>query len=438
MQTRHLYIFFFTFISCTNLYSMERQTTELLMPEGLTFPIKELWLKIIAQSCCKWKLRETCKYFRDFASIANDEIFLQNPLVIEQDLLRRCALYYAELNDDAIICNLLSQSLDPNLTDKHAESLLNYAFINQNTIMINALSNHPNLTPKAFQHAFSCALKYGPLKIAQEMLTIKTVDTLKHIYGKYILDKNVDLLTHILSLTNDDKTLSQLLVYAVSANQTKIVRILLNNKANINSMNDYGQPLLHIAINHLPMLKLLLECGADINVMDGARSTPLEYAISRCKLSAVQFLLNHGAQLNTQKSWLTKAIGSLVGKELKELTKILLSKGININARNENNNTALSIAACYRRNEIIPLLLAHPDINVNPINDRDLTPLDIAITQLYENTGCYNCSAKVSAESNFYCTRCNRKSSASDYNDMVLLLIQHGAKTSYDLQKIDG
>jgi len=400
--------------TCISIHSMEKPITKpAAMPEGLAFPIQDIWLNVIARSCCKWKLRNTCRYFYHFASIANDKIFLQNPLVMEQDFMEQYALYYAALNDGAIICNLLSQGLDPNLHDNewfNRKYLLDYAFNNRNMVMINALLNHPQIDLK---FAFSYLLRYGFLEIAQNMLTTDTIDILLGVCCGFMSDKNADLLTHILSLKNDAETLSGLLKNAICNGHVKIARILLDNNAQVNVIRDDIDPTpLHMALNHLPMLKLLLEYGADINRLDDCDVTPLEQAIQCQNLKATQLLLNHGAYLDTQKTFLIDMIGSIPNIQL---IKLLLNKGVNINAKDQYNNTALSVAVHYRRTEVIPLLLAHPDIDVNPINNFGRTPLDIAIKE--RNDDLYPQSKDI-------------------YDDIIQLLIKHGAKKSIFLHHV--
>lgn len=47
-------------------------------------------------------------------------------------------------------------------------------------------------------------------------------------------------------------------------------------------------------------MRLLIEHGADVNVLDGNRSTPLHLAASQGKMQNMQLLIDNGADVNVQ------------------------------------------------------------------------------------------------------------------------------------------
>jgi len=147
MNTKPAYIFLLILLLCNNTYGMKTSPQKLSLPDDIALNIEEIWFRIIALCSAKYKLRETCTYFRDTASISNEKIFLQNPLIIKQDLLEQYALYFAELDNYAILCNLLNQRLNPNIihTDYNKSSLLHYAVQNKK-IDINERSGPNNDT----------------------------------------------------------------------------------------------------------------------------------------------------------------------------------------------------------------------------------------------------------------------------------------------------
>ncbi len=421
MQTKHLYLFLLTLISCANLCSMEKQHIKLLMPEGLVFPVEDIWLSIIAQCSAKWKLRETCRYFRDFASIANDKIFLQNPLVMKPDLLKGYALCYAQLNHDAIIINLLNQGLSPNLADDNYPEnrcLLDYAVLNENMTMINILSKHPDFITHNLRGSFRLALQQGFLEIAKHMLTADTVDMLTQAYIDRASDQNIDVLKQILSLKHTP--LSSLLCRAARNDHIKLTKFLLDRGANVHGLSNHSQSPVYCAVQYPRILKLLIDHGANIN---HDNPTPLASNLPLyTHFTGIQFLINQGASLVTQpgeEPLLIKAIGSTFDERCIQLVQLLLSKGVDVNERSIDNNTALFHAAHYNRIEIIPLLLAHPNIDVNATNNNGETPLDKAILKYYY----YECQ--------------NSTDSLSTCNNIIKLLTEHGGKTGAELAQTD-
>jgi len=449
------------------------QTPKRLMPEGVVFPVKELWLNVIAQCSAKYKLRQTCTYFRDLASIANDEIFLQNPLVIKPKLMEQYALYFAELDNIAVICNLLDQGLNPNTTDTHTKSsLLTYGIANEDLAMVDILLKHPLFVIDAHTYSnFNAALKLNYVAIAKRILTTENID-IKKAFGLYFdnaTDQNIDILTHFLSmdchaafgvpdaaksyagLSSQRISLQSLLLRAAKHSHIKIATLLLKHNIDVNCTNDWHgnsncTPLDSAAENgNLRMLKLLVKHGANLN---GNRKDypPLKRAIYHGKLNSVQFLLNCGASLAVQPSLLACAVTmhkSMYSNKM-EIIELLLNTGVDVNEKtlvddqvvqmgiNERGNSALSIATRFGEIEIVAMLLAHPEINVNIKTDNGKTPLDIAIEKRNNNLCCYNCKARGCIDDN-YCGHCGISTTVGKYTAIIQLLTEHGGKTSTEL-----
>ena len=98
---------------------------------------------------------------------------------------------------------------------------------------------------------------------------------------------------------------------------------------------------------NIKIIELLLEHGADIN--SGVFGTPLTNAIKTCNIDIMEYLLNKGADpnafaeqsgLSPPQSPLMVAIQSRCNKAI----SILFDKNIDINIRNQENETALSYA----------------------------------------------------------------------------------------------
>ena len=84
------------------------------------------------------------------------------------------------------------------------------------------------------------------------------------------------------------------------------IKEALNNGANINIKNNYGETPLHFAIvfnRSIKIIELLLEKGANINIQDRNGNTPLYFAISINKpIEIIKFLLEKGAKPNIQNN----------------------------------------------------------------------------------------------------------------------------------------
>ncbi len=67
--------------------------------------------------------------------------------------------------------------------------------------------------------------------------------------------------------------------------------------------NELDPPLVNVArTGNLPMIKLLVELGADINQKGEGNATPLMGAVYNAYLDVIQYLLKHGANPLAQNS----------------------------------------------------------------------------------------------------------------------------------------
>lgn len=144
-----------------------------------------------------------------------------------------------------------------------------------------------------------------------------------------------------------------------------------------------------------------------------------------CSIDRIRLLINQGASLMTPKGE-TPLLHGILGsgrtnEACAQIVKLLLSKGVDVNERES--YTALGHACRFCRIEAISLLLAHPDIDINAIDDCGKTPLDYAIGKRDQHM-----SFEVSG----------RRNNAYKYNAITQLLTTHGAKRSRDLQTIEG
>lgn len=405
MNAKQLYLFLFIFTAYTTLHSMEKQPAKPSLPEEMLMPIPEIWLNIIAQCPGKEQLQRTCTYFHECASTKNREIFLQNSLIIKPQLLEELALYYADLNDNAVICSLLNQGLDPNTrTDYSGWTLLHYAIKNENLSLCETLLSHPQFIPayitceyyqngdnkKYIESPFQLALECKDLRIAKHLLTIKGIspnEMLSVYRKKNISDATCDILAHILSMDIDrtkinyTTNIDDILFLAIDKNQQSVITLVLNQKdidINLTGRRD-KTPLCQAAMSsHIPVLKLLIDRGAHLH-------DALRHAINQSKVHNVQFLLNAGANINErdQRGWtlLAQAIDWTTGATCKGIVQLLLAKGADVNEVADNEgNVALGLIANRASSckQAIPILLAHPDINVHIKNNKGNTPLDLA------------------------------------------------------------
>jgi ankyrin repeat protein len=131
----------------------------------------------------------------------------------------------------------------------------------------------------------------------------------------------------------------------------------------------------------LPMIKLLLELGADINGKPGEEGSTIHYALLSRDESVVRFALENGALVDDSSpnnSTLCKAIQF----NLTNLVPLLLEKGADVN-KESGNWTPVSKAFSRKRKELVKLLIDHgatfadagPEVLLETVRSRPLAEI---------------------------------------------------------------
>ena len=87
--------------------------------------------------------------------------------------------------------------------------------------------------------------------------------------------------------------------FAVHRGNVDLIKLLLENKANVNDMRGGDAPI-HLAPHHgrLDIVELLLQAGADIQAINGTGLTVLHYAALYGKPKLVRFFLESGLEVD--------------------------------------------------------------------------------------------------------------------------------------------
>lgn len=156
--------------------------------------------------------------------------------------------------------------------------------------------------------------------------------------------------------------LNQQFMAAIGSGDAAQVETLIAQGANVNkSAEDLARtPLMDAASNvgqqnMTPIVRTLLEHGADVDAQDKNGLTPLMFAMD---ISSANLLLAKKPHLNLRDDHGRTALLWAIFHEVPTLVKALLDQGANANDADKEGQTALSYAAEAKRGaQMIPLLL---------------------------------------------------------------------------------
>lgn len=199
---------------------------------------------------------------------------------------------------------------------------------------------------------------------------------------------------------------------AINENKTEIANLLIERGANVNYKNIFGITSQHLAArnkNSSVLKNLLSKKEIEIDPMDGTGASPLIYASIKGDIECMKILLDNGANINVidinGRSPIFYALDS--GKI--DALKLLIDNGADLNQKDKNEITLLDFAMKNQDFEVIKLLLEN-GVDINYKNKMGESLLITAISD--ENNG---------------------------VNDLVQLLFNKGARKyidEYDSQQI--
>ncbi len=150
------------------------------------------------------------------------------------------------------------------------------------------------------------------------------------------------------------------LTIAVKAGQEDVVRTLLRQSADVNTVERDGSTALHWAVYHEErnIVKSLIDAGADVEATNREGITPLSLAVQNGDAATARMLLDAGASVHqTLANGETPLMMAARTGDL-DTIQLLLDRGADINAaENLRGTTALMWAAAYKNAPAAKLLL---------------------------------------------------------------------------------
>lgn len=134
----------------------------------------------------------------------------------------------------------------------------------------------------------------------------------------------------------------------------------------------------------LEILKILIENGADINVLDEQDSAPLHLAAARNQTRIVRMLINKGADVNLKGKSGEYPLNSAAGHPCNsEMIRTLIANGAEVNVKGARGNTPLHDSIYSGSSEVVQTLIKS-GADLNAKNDEGKTPLKLALEDDYK------------------------------------------------------
>src|ERR1700741_2855905 len=207
----------------------------------------------------------------------------------------------------------------------------------------------------------ACAIRSGKPEVVEFLLTKGAKED---IYAAAVVG-HVD---KVAAFLKQDKKLDSArdsdgrppLHWAAIYGQTKVMELLLAEKADVKSLDGDGFTPLHWAatFDKRDAVELLLANKADMNIKVVPYGwTPLRLAVIHGHVAAAEALLNGGSDPNVKDDENIPLLHQAVIRGKKEMVELLLDKKANLNAKDSEGETALDEAVEQGNNEITQLLL---------------------------------------------------------------------------------
>ncbi|KAH0559391.1 hypothetical protein GP486_004095 [Trichoglossum hirsutum] len=164
-----------------------------------------------------------------------------------------------------------------------------------------------------------------------------------------------------------------------------IVKLLMENGAEVEAKDGYRSPSLHMAAQegHEAVVELLVKKGANVEVKDMFEYTSLHRAAQRGHEAVVELLVKKGANVEAKDMFGYTSLHRAAQRGHEAVVKLLVEKGANIEATDRFGDTALRVA-CREGNKTVTELLVRKGANIEAKDRYGFTALYAAARSGHE------------------------------------------------------
>ena len=271
--------------------------------------------------------------------------------------------YIREVDCNKILLRLIDNGADVNATNSWNQSAIMIAYHKGNLNIINTFLN-AGADPTTVTADGETCLHYA-------------------VWGGCSKEAFYTLIDHGADINATNKLNQTALSLACqSRNSADVVNVLLTSEADPNIADIWDDTLLHTAVRHKmhkDTLQAIIDHGVDVNAVNSNGTTAVLRACHAGQSESVGLLLKAGADASIADVHGDTCIHKLFHGECDhEMLQMLLDHGVNVNAKNKNNQTAYMLA-CEQDNIDAQYALVHagadPDITLD-VRDSSLHNID--------------------------------------------------------------
>ena len=286
----------------------------------------------------------------------SQEIIAQEPELDATDPDGNSAVHVAARKGDSVtLSELVEHGANINATNARNETALYLAVESTCLKCVNLLlagNADPSIASKLKITPLEVAILNDKAEIAGVLITAKSGYAGIHRALILTIQKDMEglgraLIKHDSQLGSFDDKQRSVLWYSADRGLIKTSALLIDSgKIDINGKDANGHGALAQAVRNgdLPMVRLLIEKGADVSVRTNAANTLLMLAVLAKNAAIVELLLTRASEVNAQDQVGDTALMLAAGSAQNDIVEMLIEAGADLQLRNKEDLNAFQIA----------------------------------------------------------------------------------------------